>query len=95
MDGARCEVDMEVMIWSDIVKSSMPDGILATYWQMVSTMWVYFASGAEQDVAPVMHQATPLRITPKRLAPRLRDHRIRRRWNGISSRDGDQEKRKE
>lgn len=46
MDGASCEVDMEVMIWSNIVKSSMPDGIMATYWQMVSTMWVYFASGA-------------------------------------------------
>ncbi len=46
MDGAQTHVDMEVMIWSDIVKSSMQDGILATYWQMVSTMWVYFASGA-------------------------------------------------
>jgi hypothetical protein len=46
IDGAEAHVDMEVMIWSDIVKSSMPDGILATYWQMVSTMWVYFASGA-------------------------------------------------
>ena len=46
MDGTETRVDVEVMIWSDIVKSSMPDGILATYWQMVSTMWVYFASGA-------------------------------------------------
>lgn len=46
IDGAEAQVDMEVMIWSDIVKSSMPDGILATYWQMISTMWVYFASGA-------------------------------------------------
>ncbi len=46
IDGATAHVDMEVMIWSDIVKSSMNDGILATYWQMISTMWVYFASGA-------------------------------------------------
>jgi hypothetical protein len=30
IDGATAHVDMEVMIWSDIVKSSMTDGILAT-----------------------------------------------------------------
>jgi hypothetical protein len=46
MDGAETRADIEVMIWSDIVKSSMSEGILATYWQMVTTMWVYFASGA-------------------------------------------------
>lgn len=46
MDGAVAESDFEVLIWSDIVKSSMSDGILATYWQMIYTAWVYIASGA-------------------------------------------------
>lgn len=46
MDGAVAESDFEVLIWSDIVKSSMSDGILATYWQMIYTAWIYIASGA-------------------------------------------------
>lgn len=46
IDGAMAEADFEVLIWSDIVKSSMSDGILATYWQMIYTAWVYLASGA-------------------------------------------------
>lgn len=46
IDGARAESDFEVLIWSDIVKSSMSDGILATYRQMIHTAWVYSASGA-------------------------------------------------
>lgn len=46
IDGAPCDVDVEVMIWSDIVKSSMAEGIAATYWQMLSTMWIYAKSGA-------------------------------------------------
>ena len=46
MDGAICDLDAEVLIWSDIVKSSMPNGILATYGQMLQTLWIYAASGA-------------------------------------------------
>lgn len=46
IEGAAAEVDFEVLIWSDIVKSSMSDGILATYGQMIQTAWVYLASGA-------------------------------------------------
>lgn len=46
MDGSVAESDFEVLIWADIVKSSMSDGILATYWQMIYTAWVYIASGA-------------------------------------------------
>jgi hypothetical protein len=34
------------MIWSDIVKSSMAEGIAATYGQMLKTMWIYARSGA-------------------------------------------------
>lgn len=46
MDGAQTQLDVEVMIWSDIVKSSMAEGIAATYGQMLRTMWIYAASGA-------------------------------------------------
>jgi hypothetical protein len=45
IDGGS-DADFEVLIWSDIVKSSMSDGILATYGQMIHTAWVYLASGA-------------------------------------------------
>ena len=46
IDGMGAKADFEVLIWSDIVKSSMSDGILATYGQMIHTAWVYIASGA-------------------------------------------------
>ena len=44
--GARTEVDVEVLVWADIVKSSMDLGILRTYLQLVRTAWAYIGSGA-------------------------------------------------
>ncbi|MBJ3763986.1 hypothetical protein ILP92_14635 [Maribius pontilimi] len=49
--GARIEGEttlssVEVMVWSDIVRSSMSGGIAATYGQLVRTAWVYITSGA-------------------------------------------------
>jgi hypothetical protein len=46
IDGQATTADFEVLIWSDIVKSSMPAGIAATYGQMLKTMWIYARSGA-------------------------------------------------
>ncbi|MGB8622051.1 MAG: hypothetical protein WCD16_04455 [Paracoccaceae bacterium] len=46
MDGARVESDVEVLVWSDIVRGSMDQGIGATYLQLARTAWVYIASGA-------------------------------------------------
>lgn len=46
MDGARVETDMQVLVWSDIVRRSMGTSIPATYAQLVRTAWVYIASGA-------------------------------------------------
>ena len=46
MDGADVTADIEVLVWSDIVKASMGGGILATYGQLLRTAWVYLASGA-------------------------------------------------
>ncbi len=46
IDGQPCETDVEVLVWSDIVKTSMAQGIFATYWQLVVTAWAYIGSGA-------------------------------------------------
>ena len=40
------EAEVQVLIWSDIVRSSMRQGILATYLQLIRTAWVYIGSGA-------------------------------------------------
>ncbi|OZB16495.1 MAG: hypothetical protein B7X55_07900 [Rhodobacterales bacterium 34-62-10] len=45
-DGAAVTTDVEVLIWSDIVRDSMSNSIPATYLQLVQTAWVYVASGA-------------------------------------------------
>ncbi|MEL7097853.1 MAG: hypothetical protein AAGM84_03395 [Pseudomonadota bacterium] len=45
-DGAEVTADVEVLVWSDIVRGSMSQTIPATYWQMLRTAWVYIASGA-------------------------------------------------
>ena len=46
MDGAEVEVQIEVLVWSDIVRDSMSDSIAATYLQLIRTVWVYIGSGA-------------------------------------------------
>lgn len=40
------EAEMEVLVWSDLVKSSMERGVLGTYLLFFRTAWVYGASGA-------------------------------------------------
>ena len=40
------ETDFEVLVWSDIVRDSMEQGIGATYVQLIRTAWTYIASGA-------------------------------------------------
>ncbi len=44
--GQGAVADVEVLVWSDIVKGSMGSSIAATYGQLVHTAWVYLASGA-------------------------------------------------
>lgn len=46
IDGVDVQADIEVLVWSDIVKASMGGGILATYGQLVRTAWAYVGSGA-------------------------------------------------
>ncbi|WP_305968223.1 MULTISPECIES: hypothetical protein [unclassified Mameliella] len=44
--GQRVTTDVEVLVWSDIVRDSMSTSILATYGQLVRTAWEYIATGA-------------------------------------------------
>lgn len=46
IEGCEVATDFQVLVWSDIVKHSMEQGILATYLQMLRTAWTYIASGA-------------------------------------------------
>ncbi len=40
------EAEIEVLVWSDLVRSSMTQGIAGTYWLLARTAWVYISSGA-------------------------------------------------
>ncbi|SLN28229.1 hypothetical protein ROJ8625_01187 [Roseivivax jejudonensis] len=44
--GARTAAEIEVLVWSDIVRDSMSNSIPGTYLQLVRTAWIYIASGA-------------------------------------------------
>ncbi|WP_189682296.1 hypothetical protein [Seohaeicola zhoushanensis] len=46
IEGARVESDVEVLVWSDIVRGSMANTLAATYGQMLRTAWAYIGSGA-------------------------------------------------
>ena len=46
MDGQSVDADVEVLVWSDIVRSSMASTIPATYFQLIRTAWTYIGSGA-------------------------------------------------
>ncbi|MHC0052869.1 hypothetical protein [Actibacterium sp. D379-3] len=46
IDGAEVTTDVEVLVWSDIVRDSMDQGIAATYLQLIRTAWAYIGSGA-------------------------------------------------
>ena len=45
MDGRTTVADIDVLVWSDIVRDSMSNSIPATYWQMLRTTWIYVVSG--------------------------------------------------
>jgi len=45
-ESATTEADVEVLVWSDIVRDSMAASIPATYLQLLRTAWAYIGSGA-------------------------------------------------
>jgi hypothetical protein len=51
IDDIRVTADIEVLLWSDIVRDSMSGSIPATYWQLVRTSWTYIASGTLRRLA--------------------------------------------
>jgi hypothetical protein len=46
IEGRAVEAEVEVLVWSDLVKGSMGRGVLGTYAQLVRTAWLYLRSGA-------------------------------------------------
>nr|MDA3857848.1 hypothetical protein [Roseovarius sp.] len=46
IDGTEVQSDFAVLVWSDIVKSSMDSGIIATYLQLIRTAATYIGTGA-------------------------------------------------
>ncbi len=46
IEGASVSADVDVLVWSDIVRTSMSTSIGATYLQLVRTAWTYIATGA-------------------------------------------------
>lgn len=45
VDRSDVRAEIEVLIWSDIVRDSMETGIVGTYLQLVRIAWVYISSG--------------------------------------------------
>lgn len=46
VDDFETATEFEVLVWSDIVRNSMNDSILATYLQLCKTVAIYVGSGA-------------------------------------------------
>ncbi|WP_299983443.1 hypothetical protein [uncultured Ruegeria sp.] len=44
-DGGLVETDIDVLVWSDIVRDSMARSIPVTYAQMARTAWIYITTG--------------------------------------------------
>ena len=45
IEGALTHADVEVLVWSDIVRDSMDASIPGTYLQLIRTAWIYITSG--------------------------------------------------
>ncbi|OCX66212.1 hypothetical protein BFP70_08555 [Thioclava sp. SK-1] len=50
-DGMTTETDMDVLVWSDIVRGSMGASIAATYAQLARTAWIYLSTGTLRRLA--------------------------------------------
>jgi len=46
IEGAEVVAEVDVLVWSDIVQSSMARSIPATYFQLLRTAWIYISTGA-------------------------------------------------
>jgi len=69
----KVDSDFKVLEWSDLVKSSMSNGIFATYRQMLNTAWIYIITGALIDImrlrrGPVLAALYPIAMLVLQLA---------------------------
>ena len=46
IDGLPALTDVEVLVWSDIVRDSRPNSVLRTYRDLLRTAWIYISTGA-------------------------------------------------
>lgn len=46
VEGAEVTADIQVLVWSDIVRARMHHGVAATYGQLFRTAWIYLSTGA-------------------------------------------------
>ena len=46
IEGAETQTQIDVLVWSDIVKDSMSSTILGTYVELARTAWAYIGTGA-------------------------------------------------
>ena len=64
IDGKQTVADVEVLVWTDLVRGSMAQGILATYGQLLRTAWVYIGSGALRRLAGLRKGPTIAALYP-------------------------------
>ena len=46
IEGKRVAAEVEVLVWSDLVRQSLARGVAGTYWLLLRTAWIYGRSGA-------------------------------------------------
>ena len=85
IDGGAVQADVEVLVWSDIVRTSMSNSIPATYAQLVRTAWTYIASGALRRLmwlrkGPVIAALYPVGMLLLQLALALVAGALAARW---------------
>ncbi|AJE46460.1 hypothetical protein [Celeribacter indicus] len=45
IDGATTRTEIDVLVWSDIVRDSMEGGVLRSYLVLIRTAWIYLSTG--------------------------------------------------
>lgn len=44
--GEETHAQVTVLVWADLVQASMKGGVLAAYWLMLRTLWIFWSTGA-------------------------------------------------
>jgi hypothetical protein len=64
IEGQTVRTDFEILPWSDLVRSIMAQGIVATYRQLLTTVWIYVASGSLRRLARLRKGAVLAALYP-------------------------------